>query len=118
VRATDRRIDGLWRRIDAGSWVSPQLCAVAELVDPQFESRCDQYFEWVSARMRAEGWEQEQSPFDAAKSVAALLALRGLEFPPALASLRNRDHDDGGTIAAGWHKKLVHALLDGGLSTS
>jgi len=36
--ATPRSIKGIWKALDMGSWVSPQLAAVASLVDNEFEA--------------------------------------------------------------------------------
>ncbi len=32
-------VDLLWRRLEQGSWVAPQLCATAALADPEFVRR-------------------------------------------------------------------------------
>ena len=39
VRPSDAAVDHVWRALDSGSWVSPELAAVASLVDPAFVAR-------------------------------------------------------------------------------
>lgn len=43
--ANEESRDALWRAFDSGSWVSPQLVAVAFLVDENFEDRSRQRIE-------------------------------------------------------------------------
>jgi hypothetical protein len=103
----------LWRAIGAGSWVSPQLLAVASARDPDFlalaEVRC----------------EAELSP----KELSALLALAALDpagrawseamqADPGVRARLVQDMDCGGQLATGWLQGMRRLLQSRGLPGS
>ena len=122
--ANEESRDALWRAFDSGSWVSPQLAAIAFLVDEDFEARSRLRIEagcpinldrlrgldWV-VRHSAAGPGNSASHSSKALSALASLCQRLPEthvwLEPILSreetqhSLRN-DYDGGGRIATGW----------------
>ena len=122
--ANEMSRDALWRAFDSGSWVSPQLAAIAFLVDEDFEARSRLRIEAGCPinldRLRGLDWVVRHSaagPGNAAShSSKALSALAGLcqrlpETHVWLEPLLSReetqhslksDYDDGGLIATGW----------------
>lgn len=67
-------VDALWERIEAGSWVTPQLLAAAALADPTFPVRADALLGWLLDRVTPEAPEADQREVTkAATAIAALL---------------------------------------------
>ena len=102
--------DMLWRAIDAGSWVTPQLVATAALRDRQFE---------MNARARVE-------PGRAPKLVASLLGVCAAsptleELEPIwrrdaqIVELLKQDRNRADLIASSWRASAQSLLLRGGL---
>ena len=122
--ANEESRDALWRAFDSGSWVSPQLAAIAFLVDEDFEARSRLRIEAGCPinldRLQGLDWVVRHSAAgpgnSASHSSKALSALAGLcqRLPsthfwlePIL--LRDEiqqsiqsDYDGGGRIATGW----------------
>ena len=118
----------LWRRLDSGSWVTPQIAAALFLVDPDFasqahtrletrcpvdssESRSMALFEGDSATSPAGGVERS------AKAAAALLQLAEMVSPVPpwvegvgstedMQALLARDIDGSDKIATRWLKRI------------
>ena len=122
--ANEESRNALWRAFDSGSWVSPQLAAVAFLVDEDFEARSRLRIEagcpinldrlegldWV-VRHSAAGPGNSASHSSKALSALAGLCQRLPETHVWLEPLLSReetqhslksDYDDGGRIATGW----------------
>lgn len=119
-----RRLDpaAMWRAIDAGSWVTPQLVATAYLIDPAFVERLRERIEsgcGIAAppglsraqRYRATGPASVEER--SAKLLTSLLRmgarvpslvpwLRGVSKQPRLAALQTIDRDQSGNIADNW----------------
>ena len=112
-----RIVQGLWRRFDAGCWVTPQLAVVLSRVDPEFVPEARRRLE-AGCRLEAPGLEamsmaerhSAEGPAGAAercaKAAAALQAvLCGLVPVPAwLAAV----------LGAPGHQALVASDMDGG----
>jgi hypothetical protein len=115
-------VAGLWRAVDAGSWVTPQLVVTAYLVDSSFSDQCRLRFANSAPIAAPAGL----SPIErhsatgpggirqrSAKLVASLAAL-GSRVPsmstwlgqvgatPEIANLIADDVDDSGNIAKEW----------------
>ena len=51
IAGSDRDLDvALWRALDGGSWVAPQLVVTAFLLDPEFEARAEERLLSVTRR--------------------------------------------------------------------
>lgn len=126
--ANEKSRDALWRAFDSGSWVSPQLAAIAFLVDEDFEAQARRRMEAGCAvnRDRLEGldWIARHSAagpisFSAhsSKALSALIALsQRLPDAPWLDQLLARediqqsiqsDRDGGGRIAVVWLERFT-----------
>jgi hypothetical protein len=123
-----RRFDpsALWKAIDAGSWVTPQLVTAAYLIDPSFADRLRDRIDAKCAvviapnlspveRHRATGPatpEQRSAKLLASlvrigMLVPALAAwLRTASSRPELAALQAADRDKAGNIAENWLKNV------------
>jgi hypothetical protein len=97
--------DPLWRTIDAGSWVTPQLVATASLRDGQFD---------MNARARVE-------PGRAPKLVASILGVSAMspvlkELEPVwrgdaqFAELLQQDRDRADLVASAWRASAQRLL--------
>lgn len=125
--AEARPIECLWRLVDRGSWVSPQLVATLSLTDPKFEQTAAAALD----RLVAEPHEPHEplppitSPEEAAyrhsvvgpsvgpaKTAAALVGLTGLAPAGTAAEVVNRDSDGSGEIAVRWRKGIVRVFAD------
>lgn len=115
-------IAGLWRAVDSGSWVTPQLVVSAYLVDSGFPDQCRKRL----ARAAPVSPPAGLSPIErhsatgpgsirhrSAKLLASLIAVGCLvpsltswigqaRSKPEIASLIAEDIDDSGNIAEGW----------------
>ncbi|MFT3838669.1 MAG: hypothetical protein QM723_16945 [Myxococcaceae bacterium] len=129
-RPEQRPVDALWRAMDDGSWVSPQLAVVASAVDPGFleqarrriEARCP-----ISERLSGIPWEMRHSAAGpgsvvghSAKLLSSLVAVVGHSAAPPAWFAQQRDDaevkamiasdlDRGGFLALDWLARL-HAL--------
>jgi hypothetical protein len=119
--------DELWNAIDKGSWVTPQLAAVALLRDPMFAERARKRLRsgcpvHASQAAKLSGPKRHSSTGPggsverSAKTAASLVALVGL-LPETdwlvaeaasvdLMSLLDKDIDSSGMIAERWLKRL------------
>jgi len=129
----------LWAAIDSGSWVTPQLAAVAFLRDPMF---ADHAWERLRSGCRVNTFRSAGvsaverhisgcpggSVKRSAKTAASLVRLVGLlpqqpagliaqASTPDLVSLVSKDIDSSGSIAEGWLKILKKNLVDLGVAT-
>lgn len=133
-----RRLDAssMWKAIDAGSWVTPQLVTAAYLIDPSFADR-------VRARMEAKcvvvvppdlspaERHRATGPATPAQRSAKLLAslvrigllapaltgwLRTAASRPELAALQAADRDKSGNIAENWLKNVESQFRSRGRS--
>jgi hypothetical protein len=124
----DRRLDPslMWKAIDTGSWVTPQLVTAAYLVDPSFPDRLqDRIDARCAVKMPAHLSPAERrratGPATAEQRSAKLLVslLRIGRLVPALAdrlaaaarradlkALQAADRDKSGNIAENWLKNL------------
>jgi hypothetical protein len=129
----DRRpaVDLLWRRLEQGSWVAPQLCATAALADPEFVRGASLLIESSTSRERVEPaellvprppWAVDGDPswephtivlFDLPKTVAALAALLDYPLTDEQAAMIARDHYVG-RIAIDWTARIQHAFAETG----
>jgi len=118
----------LWAAFDSGSWVAPQLAAVACLRDPNFadharvriNSRCpvnDSRMNSMSPLERHVSEGPAGTGQRSAKAAASLISLLRLLhqqpewltaelLSPDLAALLSADIDQSGTIATGWSSNL------------
>jgi hypothetical protein len=123
-----RRLDpsSMWKAIDAGSWVTPQLVTTAYLIDPSFADRVRERIDAKCAvavptdlspgeRHRATGPatpEQRSAKLLASLVRIGLLApaltgwLRTAASRPELAALQSADRDKSGNIAENWLKNV------------
>jgi hypothetical protein len=110
----------LWRAIDAGSWVVPQLAVTALIIDRDFPARLVERVERscpVSVPSPSKGCPGTEL-VEPAKLLASLLTI-GSTLPslsvwiadvrqrPTLVDLLKEDDDNAGAIAAGWHRNLI-----------
>lgn len=123
-RAEARPIECLWRLVDRGSWVSPQLVATLSLTDPKFEQAAAAALDRLVAEPH-EPLPPTTSPEEAAyrhsvvgpsvgpaKSVAALVGLTGMAPAANAAEVVNRDSDGSGEIAVRWREGIVRVFAD------
>jgi hypothetical protein len=123
-----RRFDpsAMWKAIDAGSWVTPQLVTTAYLIDPSFADRLRDRLDATCAvviapnlspveRHRATGPatpEQRSAKMLASLVRIGMLApalagwLRTASSRPELAALQAADRDKAGNIAENWLKNV------------
>lgn len=96
-------LDNIWQAVDAGSWVTPQLCVVAYFIDPQFlvrardriEARClVSPPEGLTPAERHSATGPEGVTMRSAKMLASLLALCELS-PPLAGWVRELRADQG-----------------------
>ena len=114
-------ISRLWKRIDYGSWVTPQLGAALFLVDPDFEAESRRRLEAgcpVDAKelLSMDGPERHSATGPAgtkertAKMAATLVQLLRMLSPgldsESLKLLLAQDVDRSGAIAEGWLGKI------------
>ena len=100
-------INQLWRRIDLGNWMSPQLCVVAYSVDEEFQQK---------AERRIENWHEDYP----AKSLSSLLAIykqevvNGKNFESIVKEQDFQTHiakdEDGGPFALEWLDRVAIVL--------
>ena len=119
-----RFVPSLWSAVDEGSWVTPQLVALASFVDPSFE---DAAWERLIARCPVAPRRRLPPPLDhtmrgpggalhrSAKAAASLLAMlpTGDQSPLALSGARalaQHDIDRSGEIAIEWLAQLRAGL--------
>lgn len=101
----------LWQRIELGSWVVPQLCAVASIVDPDFERRAERLRFDLTDRFHT---TDDRSPrFGLAKTICSLSAL--CQTAPAVAAdILDYDRDQAGDIARVWRHNAMNAQRESG----
>lgn len=124
--------DQLWRTVDAGSWVTPQLVVILSLSDSQFLERsldrleagcpcvddragCESEIESHIARGPA---TDEERCSKAASALWAIVSREYIENPrtvrlsanPSLHSLISTDVDNGGEIALDWRSAFLEAV--------
>jgi hypothetical protein len=131
-----RRLDpsSMWKAVDAGSWVTPQLVTTAYLVDPSFADRVRERIDAKCAvavpsnlspaeRHRATGPatpEQRSAKLLASLVRIGMLApsltgwLRTAASRPELAALQAADRDKSGNIAENWLKNVESQFRSGG----
>jgi hypothetical protein len=137
----DERFAHLWRAFDSGSWVSPQLAAIASVCDPGFvelarvrlqalcpiiDSRCNELSAPERHVSRGPGGNSQRS----AKAAASLVEMLTLEAQSpdwlaaalsssSLSGLLAQDVDQAREIARHWVANLRRLLreLDIGLSS-
>ena len=128
--AADGRLgeaSALWRAVDAGSWVTPQLVVTALFVDPRFSERLVERMESscpISPPAGLSPIEQHSATGPAntvqrsAKLLASLLSvgkavpklsvwLGDVRAQPAVVEMLQHDVDDASNIADAWRKQLV-----------
>jgi hypothetical protein len=133
-RKTDATVAQMWRAVDGGSWVTPQLSAVLSLIDDSFVDRA---LERLASHCPL--WSASQYSIDspierhvaqgpagsyhrsskAASSFLALLRLdsrddervTALENDSELRQLVADDVDDGGGIATSWRARLLELAV-------
>jgi hypothetical protein len=118
---------GLWRAIDAGSWVIPQLVVIALMVDREFPARLVERVEslcpvsvplGLSPAERHSATGPGSSRQRSAKLLASLLSvgtavpslssrIAGFREEPAVVELLKQDVDKASDIAASWQRQLV-----------
>src|SRR5262245_4095528 len=124
----------LWRAIDAGSWVIPQLVVTALMVDPAFPARLIERVEnrcsisvpsGLSAPERHSATGPGSSIQRSAKLLASLLSvgaalpslsswIAGIREQPPVVQLLDEDVDNAPLIAEAWRRQLVeHFSLRG-----
>jgi hypothetical protein len=123
-----RRFDpsGMWKAIDAGSWVTPQLVTTAYLIDPSFADRLRDRIDAKCAVVIAPNLSSVErhhatGPATPEQRSAKLLAslvrigvlapalagwLRTASSRPELAALQTADRDKAGNIAENWLKNV------------
>jgi hypothetical protein len=117
----------LWRAIDAGSWVIPQLVVTALMVDRDFPERLVDRVERscpISVPLGLSSIERHSASGPAsniersAKLLASLLSvgsavlslaswIAGVRERPTVVDLLGQDFDNAPSIAAAWHRALV-----------
>jgi hypothetical protein len=120
-------VGSLWRAIDGGSWVIPQLVVTALMVDRDFPTRLVERVESlcpVSVHPGLSPVERHSATGPAntiqrsAKLLASLLSvgavlpslsswIPGVREQPTVTDLLKQDRDDAASIAAAWHRQLV-----------
>lgn len=102
-------VEALWERIEAGSWVTPQLLAAAQVADPTFPVRADALLGWLLDRVTPDTPEADQR--EVAKAVTAIGAL--LPKPPDDLRYRqlvaNSPKTDA-TVAPRWRASLLGGI--------
>jgi hypothetical protein len=102
-------VRALWRAIDAGSWVIPQLVVTALMIDRDFPARL---VERVEASCSAKLLASLLSVGAAVQSLGSWIA--GAREEPRVVDLLKQDVDNAPSIAEGWQKRLVeHFALRG-----
>lgn len=131
-----RRLDSsaMWKAIDAGSWVTPQLVTTAYLIDPSFGDRLRERIEGkcavaVPANLSAAERHRATGPATPEQRSAKLLAslvrigmhapaltgwLRTASSRPELAALQAADRDKSGNIAENWLSNVDHQFKSRG----
>jgi hypothetical protein len=122
----------LWRRLDRGSWVAPQIAAALSIVDPEFVERARERLEAgcpqdSSDLSRMSSLERHVAAGPAGtlgrsgKSAAALLRVVQMRSPPPewlenvvasadFQTLLREDVDQLGGIAEGWSRQMKEIL--------
>lgn len=126
--AEARPIESLWRRVDRGSWVSPQLVATLSLTDPEFRQTAPAALDRLVAEPH-EPLSATASSAEAAyrhsvvgpgvgavKTAAALVALTGLTPVGAAAEVVKGDSEGSGEMAARWREGIVRVFADAGVA--
>lgn len=129
----------LWSAFDAGSWVTPQLAAVAYLRDPDFldkarvrvQARCPVDASRLTSRSPVErhvDFGPAGIPERSAKAISALIYLLSLFgtsdwlttelASPDLATLLSRDRDSASSIAEFWLGSLKAILRSLAIKTA
>jgi len=122
-------VSPLWRAIDAGSWVTPQLVATARLVDPDFIAQAMSRVEAGCPVLEPHGLSPIErhsatgpagTPGRSAKMLASLLALcddsdvmewsQRMRNEPHILALLQEDYDEAGDIAGGWLEQVRQVL--------
>jgi hypothetical protein len=118
---------GLWRAVDAGSWVTPQLVVTAYFVDPEFRQRLVERVEAmcpVSVPGSMSPLERHSatgpaSPVQRSAKLMASLVFVGRRLPstlpwvdamcakPRIAELLAQDVDDAAGICEDWLEQLT-----------
>jgi hypothetical protein len=135
-----RRLDpsSMWKAIDAGSWVTPQLVTAAYLIDPSFADRVRARLDancvvMVPPNLSSTERHRATGPATPAERSAKLLASLvriGLLAPgltgwvrtaarrPELAALQAADRDNSGNIAENWLKNVESQFRSRGRALS
>jgi hypothetical protein len=131
-----RRLEpsGMWKAIDAGSWVTPQLVAAAYLIDPRFADRVRDRIEAKCAVVVPEDLSPGErhhatgpaTPEQRSAKLLASLVRIGMHAPaltawlrtaasrPDLAALQSADRDKSGNIAENWLQNVDRRLRSRG----
>lgn len=102
--SSSRILEALWKRVNEGSWVSPQLAATAALVDSEFKTK-------ASALIAS-----SKTNYKSIVALAELLKKRHrTRFLWGVArsnirAARKYDRDNSGAIALGWLESLQGAI--------
>ena len=134
----EETLEALWRAIDTGSWVTPQLAAAAFLQDKDFsgqartrvQSGCKLHISQASLRSSTEehgAGGAESATRRSAKTAASLARLiKLLPEPPswtrealssvAFLELLEEDQDNSGKIAEDWLNSLTKILTSLGVA--
>ncbi|MDQ3032583.1 MAG: hypothetical protein M3Y87_09220 [Myxococcota bacterium] len=110
----------LWRALDEGSWVSPQLAVVLSFHDTELVPRA---IERVERRcpMKPERWGERVAGKPNPKALSALLALLDdlapddacrLRADPDIAALIGLPYEDGDRIARSWRERIIPHLAE------
>ncbi|SFL21036.1 hypothetical protein [Lysobacter sp. cf310] len=106
-RVSDPVLSELWRCIRAGSWASPQLCATAAHVDPDFQEKA------------ASLLEDRATYYKSISALAALLAETAPHAALSQTAIVNIeeaaaiDFGGSGVIAGRWRRSLAEAFSGG-----
>jgi len=122
-----KTVEAAWRRVDTGSWITPQLAAALCLVDPQFVTEAETRLEFLcpldpSEIEKLSSFERQITMGHAsarqrsAKTASALLRLLEIKRPAAayklhanqdLQFLLKSDIDPSGEIAERWLHQIT-----------
>lgn len=100
----ERVLDLYWKRLNIGSWVSPQLVVTLSTVDPDFISRIDSLY-------KEEFHSPNSEPRATALSNRKVQA--AVEFILTNEVNHDRNFDSGASIASGWKTNLLKLIDEG-----
>lgn len=102
--SSSRILEALWKRVNEGSWVSPQLAATAALVDSEFETKASSLV------------ASSKTNYKSIVALAELLKQRHKKrflwgvARSNIRAARKYDRDNSGAIALGWLNSLQGAI--------